>query len=153
MHAGAVILKQRLGHECDGVIVAIGHIFKHIFKPHELIRHLQQGFETHVDFGLSGGGHFMMLGLGLDPQIFQRQDHLGAQILKFIHGRNREITFLVARFVTQVGALVPAGVPVAFDRVDLIKGRKAGGFKADIIKDEKFSFRAEVGHVSDAAAF
>jgi hypothetical protein len=88
------------------MVVAIGHIFEHIFEPHQLIGHLQQRFEAHVDFALAGGGHFVVLGFDVDAQLLQHQNHFGAQILKFIHGRHGKVAFLVARFVTQVGAFV-----------------------------------------------
>ncbi len=95
----------------------------------------------------------MMLGLDFDAQILKGQEHLGAQVLKFIHGRNRKIAFFVARLVAQVGTFVPAGVPVAFDGIDFIKSRVAGGFKTNIIKDKKFGLRAKVSDITDAAAF
>ena len=37
LHTGTVVVIQRLWHKCHGMTVLVSHIFKNIFKPHELI--------------------------------------------------------------------------------------------------------------------
>ena len=66
VHAGSVVFKERFGHKGDGVAVTMGHIFQDVFKPHQLIGHLQQRLKTHVDFSLAGGGHLVMLGFDIN---------------------------------------------------------------------------------------
>ena len=102
---------------------------------------------------LTGGGHFVVLGFDVDAQGFQGQHHLSPQILEFVHGGYREVTFFVAGFVAQVGALFAAGVPDAFHGVDFVEGAVAAGFEADIVEDEEFGFRSDEGSVAEAGAF
>jgi hypothetical protein len=78
VHAGAVVFKKRFGHEGHGVAGFVGHVFQHIFEPHELVGHLQQRLEAHVDFGLAGSGHLVMLALDVDAEAFQGQQHIGS---------------------------------------------------------------------------
>ncbi len=129
------------------------HILQYIFKPYQLIGHFQKGLEPHVDFSLTAGGHFVMLGFDIDSEPFKHQEHFRSQVLKFIHGGNREIGFLVPGFVAQVGTFVSAGVPGAFNGVDLIKRPVLRGIKADIIKNKKFGFRADINGVADTGGF
>ena len=51
-----------------------------------------QGGEPHVDFGLPGGGHFVMLRLHLRcrNRSARHHDHLGADVLLGVGGRNRK---------------------------------------------------------------
>jgi hypothetical protein len=104
VHAGPVVLEQGLGHEGDGVVVAVGHVFQDILEPHELIAHFQQGLEAHVDFGLARRGHFVVLALHVDAQAFQNQQHFGPEVLELVRGRNGEVALFVARFVPRLGS-------------------------------------------------
>ena len=91
----------------------------------------------------------MVLGLYLDAQSLEGQEHFGPQILKLIHGRHRKVAFLEARFVTQIRAFCAPGVPGAFHRVDFIEGALAVGLKADIVKNKKFGFGAQMRYFTD----
>src|SRR5437588_582872 len=84
-------LRLRLGHERRGFMVAARHLFDDVLVPLELIGHLHQGVEPHIDFRLPGRGHFMMMRFDLDTHVFHEQDHLGTEVLLAIHGRYREI--------------------------------------------------------------
>ena len=56
----------------------------------------------------------MVLALDLDSDFLQLQNHLVAQVVLGVGGRNGEVAFLVARLVTEVGEFFAAGVPGAF---------------------------------------
>ena len=73
--------------------------------------------------------------------------------MKFIRGRHRKISFFVTGLISEVGAFIPTRVPSAFNRIDFIKCAEARRFKADIIEDEKFCFRADIGHITDSGTF
>jgi hypothetical protein len=98
-------LEKGFGHEGHRVPGVVGHVFQYILEPHELVGHLQQGLEAHVDFGLAGSGHLMVLALHVDAQAFEGQQHLGTQILELVRRGHGKVAFLVARLVAQVGAL------------------------------------------------
>ena len=104
---------------------SIGHVLDHVLIPHQLVRHLNQGREAHVDFGLAGGGHFMVMGLHFDSQIVQSQDHFSADVLEDIHGRTGEIAFLMTGLVTQVGPSSRSLFQMPLDRVDLVMPKSA----------------------------
>ena len=54
-----------------------------VFEPHHLVSHLDQVVVAHVDFALTGGGHFVMVHLDVDTQVLiMRQHDLAAQVLE-----------------------------------------------------------------------
>jgi hypothetical protein len=69
--------------------------------------------------------------------------------VRIIHGRNGEVALLVARLEAEVGLLVPARVPDAFDRVNLIEGRPLVLGETDVVEDEELRLRPEVDRVGD----
>ena len=67
--------------------------------------------------------------------------------------RDREVAALVARLVGQVAAgLVPAGVPGALDRVEVVVALVRAGGEPRGVEDVELGLRPEVRRVSDAAA-
>ena len=131
---------------------AVGDIFQDIFEPDELVAHLQQRLEAHVDFGLAGGGHFVVLAFHVDAELFQGQHHLAAQVLKLVGGRYGEVTLLVTGFVAEVRAFVTAGVPDPLHRIDGIEGAVFARFVLNVIEDEEFGLGADKGRVAHAGA-
>ena len=111
VHPRAVVFKQRFGHEGNRMPMPVRHIFQDILEPHELIPHFQQGLKPHIDLGLTGCGHLMVMGLNIDAETLQGQNHFGSEILEFIHGGYREIPFLGSRFVSEIRALFSTGIP------------------------------------------
>ena len=83
------------------------------------------------------------------PELLHGQDHLGAQILEMVHGRNREVALLVAGLEAQVRPLVLAGVPDSLDRVDVVEALVRVLVEADVVEDEELGLRPEVGGVGD----
>jgi hypothetical protein len=63
--------------------------------------------------------------------------------LKAVSGRNWEITFFDAGFVTQVRFFVSTSVPTTFYRIYMVVTGVGGLVVADIIKNEEFSFRTK----------
>ncbi len=142
--------KSGLGIKVTVLLFLLATFFEDVLEPHELVAHLDQGLEFHVDFRLSGRGHLMVLRLYFHTELFQNQDHLGAQVLLAVGGRNREIAFFVAGLIAQVGIFFPSGVPNPFDRIDLIKSEVGAPVVADVIEDKKFGFRSEEGRIGQA---
>ena len=58
MHAGAVITIKRLRHESYGFIIADSYILDDILEPLQIISHIHEGVETHIDLGLAASGNF-----------------------------------------------------------------------------------------------
>ena len=144
---GAVVGEDGLGHEGGRQPVGPGHALHHVLVEHQLVRHGRQGVESHVDLGLSGGAHLVVLDLDLDAELLHREDHLGAQVLKMVHRRNREVPLFVAGLEAQVGPLVRAGVPDSLDRIDLVETLVRVLIEADVVEDEELRLRPEVGGV------
>jgi hypothetical protein len=88
-----------------------------------------------------------------DPALLQIEHHLGSQILVLIHGGNREIPFFVADLVAQIGDAVVAGVPKAFDGVDVVVAFVLVLIESHAIEDEKLDLGSPVAGVGDAGGF
>ena len=149
MHAGAVIGIDRLGHECHGLAVSLGHVFDHVFVKLHVVGHLQHRVETHVDLALPGRADFMVMQLDAHARRDQRAHHLGPQVLKRIHRRDGKVAALVGHRVPEAE---DTGVPGAFDAVDLIGRRVFSGRVHDLVENEKLRLRAKIGRVGDAGA-
>ncbi len=63
--------------------------------------------------------------------------------------RDRKIAFPVAGAISEI-VLFPARVPSAFFGVDEIKAVLLALVEANVIEDEKFRLRSEVGGIGDA---
>jgi hypothetical protein len=150
VHPGAVVAEERLGHEAGGLAVFLGHVFDDVFVNHHPVGGGDQRTETIVNFGLAGGGDFMVLALDLDAEFFHHQAHLGADVLLGVGGRDREVPFLVADFVAEVGHFITARVPDAFLAVNGVERAVGLGIKLDIVKDEKFRLGPDKRLVGDA---
>ena len=91
----------------------------------------------------------MMMALHVDAAVLHGQDHLAAQVLIVVGGRNRKIAFPVAGAVAEI-VLFPARVPAAFFGVDEIKAVLLALIEAHVVEDEELGFGAEVGGVGDS---
>ena len=67
-------------------------------------------------------------------------------------GRHREITFLVADLVAEVGHFIAAGVPDRLLGVDAVERAVALGVKLHVVEDEELRFRTEDRGVGEAGA-
>ena len=68
VHPRAVVLEDRLGHERRRQPVLPGDVLDDVLVEHQLVGHRQQRVEPHVDLGLAGGAHLVVLHLDLDPE-------------------------------------------------------------------------------------
>jgi len=87
VHARAVVLEDRLGHEGHGLSVPFRRVLGAVLVPHDVVRHLGQRREQHGHLGLSGGPHLVVVDLHLHAHALQRKHHLRADVLLTVHGR------------------------------------------------------------------
>ena len=80
VHAGPVVAKQRLGHEGDRLVVALGHVLDDVLVQHHVVAHGHQRVEPQVDLGLARSGHFVVLFFDFQPAILHDHDHLVADV-------------------------------------------------------------------------
>ena len=129
------------------------HVLDDVFELQDVIGRVGQGVEAVVDLGLAGGAHLVVRPLHLQARLDQRLGHLVAQVGVMVVRAHWEVAALDPGLVTEVAALLdPAGVPGAFDRVDLVGRAVDGGGVADVVEDVELGLRAEVGGVGDAGA-
>ena len=150
MHATAVVQEQRLGHEGGGLVVAPGGVLHHVLVLEHVVGHGHQWREAHVDLTLAGGSHFMVLRLDQHADALQRHHHLAAQILLAVGRRHREVAFLVARLVAEVGILLATRVPAPLFGVDVVVALVLVLVEADVVEDEEFRFRTDIDRVGEA---
>src|SRR5262249_38213200 len=140
MHPGAVITKYRLGHKGRGHAVPNGDVFDDVLIPGQPVSHFGERLEAHVDFGLAGGGNFVVLLLDADTDPLHLEDHLGADILETIGRRYRKVSFLVLDLVAEVEAALDgvlfAAVPVTFVGLDEVVTGVLSGIEAQRIENE-----------------
>ena len=110
--------KSGLGMKQAVLPCLLGDVLDDVLVDHHRVGRLDQRVKAVIDFRLAGRGHFVVLPLDLDAQLLHHQAHLGADILLRVGRGDREITFLVADLVAEVGHLVPAGVPDGFLGID-----------------------------------
>ena len=149
VHAAAVVREQRLGHEGHGLPVLVGHIADDVLVQHQVVRHLEERGEPHVDLGLAARGDFVMVALGVNAALDHGLHHLAAQILVVIGRRNREVPFLVARPVAEV-VLLAATVPTALVGVDEVVAGVLVLIEPDVVEDEELGFGPEKACVREA---
>ena len=128
-------------------LALVATLFTTYLYSMSLSRHGEQRVEAHVDLGLAGRAHFMVLHFDLDAHVLQGEDHLRAQVLEMVHGRDGEIPLLVPGLEAEVGLLVLARVPDTFYRVDEVIALVGVLVEADVVENEELGLRAEIGRV------
>ena len=88
--------------------------------------------------------------LDVDARVDERADHLGAEVLQLVSGRDREVALLVPRTVREVGRSVRAGVPDAFFRVDVVVAEVLRLIEAQRVEDVELDLRTPERRVGDA---
>ncbi len=152
VHAAAVVLENRLGHEGDRFAGPLGHVAGDVLEPHHLVAHLEQRAELHVDLGLPGGAHLVMMSLDLDAHLLHLVDHLAAEVVVGVGRADREVAALEGGLVAQVGLLEAGAVPGPFHRIDLVHAPGLGLLVTDLVKDEELQLRPDEAGVGDAGA-
>ncbi len=100
MHAAPVILKNRFGHEGDGLVISLGDIFTNVFVPHKLVGHFQQVRKLHIYFALAGGGNFMVMGFYDNADFAHFIYHFTTKIMIRVGWADREISPLKTGLVS-----------------------------------------------------
>ena len=121
-----------------------------------VVRGLQQRVVAHVDLGLTGRADLVVMHLDLDADLLEVQDHLAAQVLVLVHRRDGEVPLLVARLVAEVraaGIVLAAGVPDAFERIDVVVALVLVLVEPDRVEDVELGLRAPVRDVGDPGLF
>ena len=130
VHTRAVVAVDRLGHERDRATVLAGHILHHVLVELHLVGHRQHLVEHHVDLGLPGGAHLVVLNLDGDAHRLEGHHHLRAEVLERVHGGQREIPALVWDAVAGAGRSAhrrATALEDALGRADLIAGPRRAG--------------------------
>ena len=151
MHARAVVTKDWLGHKGRGFPVSLGHVLDNIFIPLQRIGHLDQGQEAQVDLCLASGGHLVVVLLNSNPNPLHHLNHLSPDVLIRVERRYREVAFFVPGLIAKIGSFFPAGVPDAFNRIDVIIAFVRILVETDFVKDEEFRLRPEIRHFAEPA--
>ena len=150
VHARAVVLEDGLRHHGDGLAVAHPHVLDDVLVLQHLVGHGRQGGEAHVDLRLPGGSHLVVMDLADDAAGLQRLDHLGTDVLQAVHGRHREVAFLVPGLVAQVLLVAVARVPGSLVGVDVVEAVVVALVEADVVEDVELDLRPPVAGVGDA---
>ena len=150
VHARAVVLEERLGHEAGREAGLAADVLDDVLEHHQLVGHAGERVVAHVDLGLPRGGHLVMVHLAFDPDLRHRQHDGAAQVLEAVRRRNREVALLVARPVSEVGSVVLARIPDSLARVDVVVAEVRPLVEPDVVEDVELGFRPPVGDVSEA---
>ena len=154
MHAGAVVARERLGHERRGLAGERGGLVDHVLVLHQVIAGVLQRVEAVVDLLLACAADLVVGALEDQADLLQVGDHVVAQVLRVVHRRDREVaaldTVLEADVRGAVGFDVQAGVPRGLDRIDLVEGAAHVVAEAHLVEDEELGFRGERRGVGDA---
>ena len=127
-------------------------VLRAVLVPEDLVGHLRERVEAHVDLGLAAGGHLVVVHLDPHADRLQGQHHVGPDVLELVHRRHREVALLVARLVAEVrlvGRALLAAVPGARRRVDEVVARVVVLVEADGVEEEELQLGPDedrVGH-------
>ena len=147
MHARAVVAEERLRHEGDRLSGRAGNVLDHVLVGHDLISHPGQRPVAEVDLALAARGDLVVVELAGDPQPFQRQHHLGAEVGQRVVRGRREVALLGPDRVAEARV---ARVPVPLLGVDLVVGLVVGELVRDRVEDEELALGSDVGRVGHA---
>ena len=128
-----------------------GDVLDDVLVLDQLVGHRDQRVELHVDLALAGGRDLVVVALDLDADPLHGQRHLGAHVHQRVRGRHREVAFLGADLVGEVGPLVLGHVPVALDRIDEVGAVVDVLAVAHVVEHEELGLGAEERARADAA--
>jgi hypothetical protein len=92
----------------------------------------------------------MMMDLSHNPNLFHDQHDLAPQVLKAVHGRHREVAFLITGAVAEIRLFILSRVPDSFPGIDIVVAEIRPRIEADITENVELRLRPPVGHVADA---
>ena len=125
----------------------------HVFVDLNVVRAAGQRVKAQSEFMLRRC-HFVMMLFHLQAHFGHHRGHFGAQVIRGIDRRHREIAALGARTVADIAFFVSlARVVGAFLRIDGVEHAVLICIVANVVEDEEFSFRTEINRVADAGWF
>ena len=148
MHAGAVVVEHRLGHEGRGLAVGAGDVADDVLVPLKVVRRFDERAELEVDLVL-GRGDFVVMAFNLNAELLHHHHHLHAQIAVGVERRGREVAELRHGLVAEVRMLVCSGVPRALFRVNRVKAAFCIVRVLHVIENEELGFWAKEGRVAN----
>ena len=108
--------KIGFGMKQCGLAVDLRHHVDHVFVDLHGVGHLHQRAELDAELVLRGA-HLVVMLLGDDAHVGHHRQHLGAEVLRRVDRRHREVAALGARAVTEIAHLVfGVGVGRQLDR-------------------------------------
>ena len=81
VHARAVVLKDRLGHEGHRLAVLPSHVLDDILVLQHVVGHLGERVETQIDLRLAGSPDLVMVHFNSHSYFLEREHHLRADVL------------------------------------------------------------------------
>ena len=152
VHARAVVLEQRLRHERRRLARGVGDVLDHVLVEHELVGHAQQRVEAHVDLGLAGGAHLVVLHLDAHARLDELEHDFRAKVLQLVGRRHWEVALFVPGPEGEIGLGVLARVPDALLGVDEVVAAVRVLVETERVEDVELSLGAPIAHVGDAGA-
>ena len=152
VHPGTVVFEDRLRHEGRGQSGPSRDVFHDVLIVEQLVGHLHERRELHVDLGLAGRPDLVVVRLDHDAELLHLENHFGAQVLHRVRRRDREVALLVAGLVGEVRtALFASRVPLPLDRIDVVVALVRSRAEARRIEDEELGLGPDEDRVADAA--
>ncbi|EAT07975.1 hypothetical protein SKA58_08424 [Sphingomonas sp. SKA58] len=149
VHAAAIVLRDRLGHEGRRLAIGLRHHLHDVLVDLHAVGGLDQRTERQAQLVLRGGDFVVVLIAG-QAHFQHGADHFGADVGARIDRRDGEITTLGARTVAQIAAFIfLAGVGRQFDVVDLEIALRVIIFETHIVEHEEFGFRPDIDRVAE----
>ncbi len=152
VHAAAVVAEEWLGHERRRVPVLVADVLDDVLVDEDLVRHVHERVEAHVDLGLTGGADLVVMHLDRDARIYEREHDLAAQVLQLVDRRRREVALFQLRAEPEVGRSVLAGVPDALVGIDVVVALVGVLVETDRVEDVELELRTPERRVGDARA-
>ena len=156
VHAGAVVTKERLGHERRRLAVLMGYRLDDVLVDLDGVTYGHHGAVVESDLGLSRRGHLVMVLVDVQAGVHHRKDDMGAQVLLGVRRREREVAALQPRAMREVRSVVliegAARVPDALFGIDEEVALVLLVVVAGAIEDEELRLRAPVAFIRNAGA-
>ena len=153
VHAAAVIADQWLRHKRCGLTVGVRDVKDAVFVDLHLVSFLGQRVERDADLALARSTDLMVMQVDGQTHGLHGRAHRVSNVVQRVHWWYGEVAAFDARLMAQVAAFRVVGChPRRFFRLDLIHGAAHVGFVLDIVENEKFWFRAEIGCVTDTGS-
>ena len=150
VHTGAVVAKERLGHEGCGLSPLLSSVLDDVLEGKNVVSGVNHGVELVVDLVLTGACHLVVAALDLEADFSKLQADVVTDVGHLVDRGDGEVTTLVGGLVGKVSTLLnTTGVPGALFGVNRVEAGVLVYFVAHVVEDEEFSLRSEERGVSD----